>query len=250
MYKGIIVDDEPKAIKLLQDMLHEYCPELTIIGTAADTDVAYDLIHTQKPDILFLDIAMPRESGFDLLERLPNLDFEIIFVTGFDEYALQAIKFCALGYVVKPIQVAELVKAVNNAKRVVSLKDNHLANRQLLKMLKEPGNKKNRIGIPIASGIEFMATDQIVHCEGIKGCTKIFLQNGTNIISSYNLGEFIKLLKDYDFYAPHKSHLVNMDHIQRYHREGIIEMSNNSKVPVSRRRRQEFLELMKGRGVL
>ncbi|MFN0216895.1 MAG: LytR/AlgR family response regulator transcription factor, partial [Saprospiraceae bacterium] len=116
MITAILVDDEPKARAVLEETIRQYCPQVAVIGQADDAAEAYSLITEKHPQLVFLDIAMPRESGFDLLKRLPSLDFEIIFVTGFGDYTLDAIKFCAVGYVLKPIQTEELIAAVDNAR--------------------------------------------------------------------------------------------------------------------------------------
>ncbi len=245
MIKTVLIDDEPKALSVLQITLNELFPEIEIATIAHSADDAFEKIIDIKPDLIFLDIAMPKESGFDLLRRLPNLNFEIIFVTGFDEYALEALKFCAIGYVMKPIEDRELVIAVRNAmKRILEKKENE-RNQQLLQNIMNPGSLQNRIGIPTESGIDFVSTEQIVHCEGLDGCTKVVLNERKNMISSYNLGEFRKLLEPYGFYASHKSHLVNTLHIQSYDREGILKMKNGDTIPVSRRKRSEFLERIK-----
>jgi len=180
MITAILVDDEPKALKSLQDLLQKFCPDINIIGTAHSAAEAFDLITSKKPQLLFLDVAMPKESGFDLLQRLPSLDFELIFVTGFDKYAIDAFKFSAIGYILKPIETSDLIKAVHNASARIKLKTENHRNEQLL-------------------------------------------QNMTN--------------------AKSLSHLINLTHVKRFHREGTIFMADDSTIPVSRRRRAEFLEL-------
>ncbi len=245
MIRAILVDDEQSALGLLEDMLMELCPQIEIIAKANSAEDAFRLISAEEPDLIFLDVAMPKESGFDLLRRLPNLNFEIIFVTGFDSYAIEAIKFCAIGYILKPIQEAELIQAVAQAKKSISEKQQHNRNLQLIHNLLNPRSANNNIAIPTTAGLEFITTSDIVRCEGIQRCTKVIIKDRKAIISSYNLGDFRKLLENYGFFSPHKSHLINFAHIQRYDREGMLEMSDGMNVPVARRRRQEFLELLK-----
>lgn len=245
MIKAILVDDEPKAVSVLKSTLNELFPEIQISAMVHSAAEAYEKIIDEKPDLLFLDIAMPNDSGFDLLRRLPNLNFEIIFVTGFDEYALEAVKFCAIGYVMKPIQDRDFMIAVRNALKRISEKQENQRNKQLLKNIMNPGNLQNRIGIPTVTGIEFMPTDEIIRCEGLGGCTKVVLKERKNIISSYNLGVFKKLLEEYGFYTVHKSHLINTLHLKSYDREGVITMTNDDSIPVSRRKRNEFIERIK-----
>ena len=240
---AILIDDESKATKILQKMLEEFCPQVNVVATAESAVEAIPLIKRHQPDLLFLDIMMPEVSGFDLLRQLPNLDLEVIFVTSYDSFALDAIKFCAIGYVLKPIREVELITAVNQAQIKINDKKENLRNKQLLQNLINPTSPNNRIGIPTERGLEFMEAGKIIRCEGVQRCTKV-ISKDSSIVSSYNLGEFRKLLENYNFYAPHKSHLISLDHIIRYDKEGFIEMSDKEQIPVSRRRRQEFLEKM------
>ena len=242
MIRAVLIDDESKAIEVLKQKLHTYCPEIQVIGTASTTELAYDLITANHPQLVFMDIAMPKENGFDLLRRLPNLNFELIFVTGFDSFALDAIKFCAIGYVLKPIENEELIDAVGKARRRIVEKLNSERNQQLLENMLNPGNSRNRIGIPTEAGLEFIPTEDIIRCEGFQKYTKVIALGRKILLSSYNIGEFRKLLERYGFYAPHKSHLINLHHISRYDKEGIVTMSDDSHVPVSRRKKQEFMD--------
>lgn len=243
--RAIIIDDELKAIDMLDGLLKEFCPQVEILENASSVELGIQAIITHQPDLIFLDIEMPGGSGFDLLKRLPHLNFEIIFVTSHEDYALEAIKFCAIGYILKPIREIELISVVNQAQVKVNEKVENQRNKQLLQNLINPKSSTNRLGIPTSRGLDFVETGNIIRCEGIQRCTKVVLQNSQkSILSSYNLGEFRKLLESYNFYAPHKSHLISLDHIIRYDKEGTIEMSDGEIVPVARRRRQEFLEKM------
>ena len=241
---AIIIDDEQKAIQILSSFLLEYCPQVNIIDTANSLETGLHSITSHQPDLIFLDIEMPGGSGFDLLKKLPHLNFEIIFVTSHEDYAIEAIKFCAIGYILKPIREVELLAAVNQASFKISQKEENLRNKQLLQNLSNPLSQNNRIGIPTSRGLEFVETGAIIRCEGIQRYTKLILKDSKTILSSYNLGEFRKLLESYHFYSPHKSHLISLDHIIRYDKEGTIEMSDGIIVPVARRRRQDFLEKM------
>lgn len=240
---AILIDDESKATKVLHNMLEEFCPQVNVIATADSAAMAIPLITKLQPDLIFLDVMMPEATGFDLLKKLPTLDIEVIFVTSYDSFALDAIRFCAIGYILKPIRESELIASVNQAQVKINDKKENLRNKQLLQNLVNPSSPNNKIGIPTSRGLEFMEAGSIIRCEGIQRCTKVVNKNDS-ILSSYNLGEFRKLLDSYNFYAPHKSHLINLDHIVRYDKEGFIQMSDNEQIPVSRRRRQEFLEMM------
>lgn len=241
---AIIIDDEEKAVQILNSLIEEYCPQIKILDTANSLETGLQSIAIHQPDLVFLDIEMPQGSGFDLLKKLPHLNFEIIFVTSHEDYAVEAIKFCAIGYILKPIREIELLAAVNQANFRINLKEENFRNKQLLQNLKNPNSQNNRIGIPTSRGLEFVETGAIIRCEGVQRCTKLILTENKAILSSYNLGEFRKLLEAYHFYSPHKSHLISLNHIIRYDKEGTIEMTDGVTVPVARRRRQEFLEKM------
>lgn len=242
MIRAVLIDDEAKAVEVLKQKLGTYCPAIQIVGTAHSAAEGYDLITAIHPQLVFLDVAMPKENGFDLLRKLPNLNFELIFVTGFDSYALDAIKFCAIGYILKPIENEELIMATNKAISRIMEKMNQERNQQFLQNLLNPGNVQNRIGIPTETGLEFIPTEKIIRCEGYQKYTKVIALETKEILSSYNIGEFRKLLESYGFYSPHKSHLINLQHIKRYDKDGIVTMSDNSHVPVSRRKKQEFMD--------
>lgn len=240
---ALIIDDEEHAVSTLRQLLAEHCPRVNVLATAPEVDTGLELIDRHQPDLIFLDVVMPRKTGFDLVKELPPQHSpEIIFVTSFDTYALEAIRVCALAYIVKPISVSELVKAVELAQQRVGQRVSYERTRELLRNLSQPRSAANRIGIPSERGLEFVETGNIVRCEGLDGCTRIVIEGEKSFVSSYNLGEFRKLLEPYNFYAPHKSHLINLDKIVRYDKEGTILTSDGTGVPVSRRRRQDFLE--------
>jgi len=238
----LIVDDEEHARLTLKGKVETYCPNLEIIGLAEDADQAYQLILKHEPELVFLDVAMPRKSGFDLLKSLPEVNFEVIFVTGFDSYAIDAISFCAIGYILKPIQKETLINAVHHARERILGRQENIRNRELLQNISNPGNKSNKIGIPTSDGLEFVRTEAIVRCEGIQKCTRIYIDDGQSIVSSYNIGEYIRLLEPYGFFATHKSHLINLDFIKKYQKDGNAYLEDGSVVPVSKRRRTSFLE--------
>ncbi len=241
---AVLIDDEDKALQVLKQKLATYCPQIEVKGVASSSAEGYKLINSLKPQLVFLDVAMPEESGFDLLKRLPQLDFEIIFVTGFNNYALDAIRFSAIGYILKPVENEDLIAVVQKAVQRITEKLDSERNRRLLENLLNPGHVRNRIGIPTEAGLEFVPTDEIVRCEGFQKYTKVHILGRKETLSSYNIGEFRKLLENYGFFAIHKSHLINMLHIKRYDKEGTVFMVDGSPVPVSRRKKQEFLELL------
>jgi len=245
MTKVIIVDDERAARENVQRKLLELFPNLEIVGSASSAEEAYHAILQKQPDLLFLDITMPKESGFDLLKRLPSYDFELIFITGYDRYALDAIKFCAIGYVLKPIKNQEFIAATNNALLRIQNKNQNQKISQLLANLNKPLSLSNKLGIPTGEGLEFVAAEDIIRCEGVQKCTIMYSIDGRKLISSYNIGEYKKMLEPYGFFVVHKSHIINPKHLRKYHKEGTITMIDNSTVPVSKRKKSEFLGALK-----
>lgn len=245
--KVVIIDDEQNARDILEDKIQRFCPELNIVAVAESASAGYDTIKKHKPDLVFLDIAMPMESGFDMLNMFEEINFEIIFVTGYDQFAINAIEFSAIGYILKPVNAEELIKAVFNAKKRLKLKweNKHISN--LLSNLKHRSLSNHRIAIPSMQGIEFVIANDIIRFEGFQSLTTLYVVGGKKMVSSYNIGEFRKLLSKYNFFSPHRSHLINLDHIKKYLKEGTIIMADNSSVSVSRRKKSEFLEIFKGK---
>ena len=190
---------------------------------------------------------MPEMSGFDLLEKVGNPDFEIVFVTAFDSYAIDAIRYCAIGYLVKPIDTDDFVDAVDKAIQNIDQKTAFRKNKLLIENLRIPINQKKRIAISSAEGLEFVKVKDIIYCEGVKGYTKVNLANKKAILSTQSIGHFKKILDDQDFYMVHKSYIININHLEKYLNEGIAVLTGNFKIPVSRTRRSNFLETLKDR---
>ena len=242
LFQALIVDDEPKLREVLSIKLNQHCQEIKVLDTAANADEAFEKINLLKPNIVFLDIAMPGESGFELLNRFDHIEFEVIFVTGFNEYALDALKVSAVDYVLKPIKTEHLISAVEKAKE--RLLKNHKADRyDLLKHnVNNIGDQKTKIAIPETNSYEFITIADVIRCEGWQKYTKIYLVDGTCIISSYNIGVFKDMLENYGFYSTHKSHLINKSLIKKYLKEGVVILTDDSQVPVARRRKEDFME--------
>ncbi|MEE9438319.1 MAG: LytTR family DNA-binding domain-containing protein [Saprospiraceae bacterium] len=241
MYDAILIDDESKLLEVLKIKINKFCPEIKILDTAANVSKAYEKIMLLKPKLIFLDIAMPGESGFDLLQKFDTIDFEIIFVTGFNEFALDALKVSAVDYVLKPIQTESLISAVSKAKERIDNRSK-IAKYEILKHnLNHIGDQATKVAIPGANSYEFVKIADIIRCEGWQKYTKIILSNGSVIVSSYNIGVFRDMLDNYDFFSTHKSHLINNNHISKYTKDGTLQLSDGSTVPVARRRKDEFM---------
>jgi two-component system LytT family response regulator len=238
------VDDEPKALKNLEKRLAKYHPELEKIGAFNNPVKALEFIKENKPDLVFLDIEMPNLSGFDLLSAVPEPDFEIIFVTAYDQYAIDAFKHAAIGYIVKPIDPDELEQAIQKAKKNIELKVAKKNNKVLLDLLTQ---KNNTVSIPTSEGYIFVKIENIIRLEGMEGYTKIICCNGQEHISSYNIGRFKEIIGENPlFFQTHRSHIVNLQYVEKYLNEGYVILKDETPVPVSKSYRKELLNTLSG----
>lgn len=245
--RAYLVDDERKALAILRSKLERYCPQLTIVGESQSPKTAITEIQELKPDIIFLDISMPEMTGFDMLKSIPDPAFEIIFVTAYDEYAIEAIRHCAIGYIVKPADKDDLITAVHKAIQNVEHKDSLAKNKQLIANLGVQTFQKKKIVVPTQKGLEFIPIPSIIRCEGVDGYTKLYLEGGKSMLSSNSIGHFVKMLDNTLFYQVHKSHLINLDHIIAYLNEGYVQLTESNTVPVSRNKRSDFLNNFKSK---
>lgn len=233
---AILVDDETKALSMLESKLKSLFPQIRVIEKISDSERAIQRINELKPQLLFLDINMPNCTGFELLQHIYNPEFELVFVTAYDNYALEAIRHAAVGYVLKPVDEDQLAAATNKALNQIHQKAKPSTG----------GAEKaiSKISIPFNNGIALKSVKDIIRLEGFDGYTKIFLTTEV-ITSSYNIGLFNKMLVYSNFRMIHKSHLVNMDFVDKYLNEGIIVLSSGDKVPVSRSNKAEILNFFK-----
>ncbi|PWK29222.1 LytTR family two component transcriptional regulator [Arcicella aurantiaca] len=247
MFSAIIIDDESHARESLSTMLSLNCPDIQILGTASSASEGFQMITKHNPDLIFLDIEMPNGTGFDLLTRFVKPTFKVVFVTGFDQYALNAIKFSALDYLLKPINANELKEAVEKAKLQMTTQNGIGDLKNLLSTLQNPRSRKNKLAIPTQQGLEMIEIQEIIHCEAANGYTIIHLQEGKPLMSSRDLKTYQELLEDYDFYRIHDSHLIAHFHVQKVLNEdgGVAVMSNDSKLPIARRRKSDFMDWLK-----
>lgn len=233
----IIIDDEPKAIELLKDCLTDLYKNVTILGTYTSGSQALDALRENQCDIVFLDISMPGKSGLDLMKLLPNLESEVIFVTAHSDYALDAFKYSAAGYVLKPIDDAELATAVDNAiERII--------NKKLAQRSNTPAHNNvainPKIGIPNNNGIDYVNVNEILYFETLNKYTKVVTQH-SELLSSYNIGKFKDLLEAHAFYQVHRSYIINLNCIRRYESNGVVIMTDNKEIPVSKNVCEDFL---------
>ncbi|HVK49753.1 MAG TPA: LytTR family DNA-binding domain-containing protein [Pseudobacter sp.] len=213
MIKCIIIDDEPNSVEVLHEMLTRFCPVVSVAATADNIKTARDLIMTHQPDLIFIDIEMPFGNAFDLLNNLPSINFEVIFVTAFDNYALNAIKLSALDYLLKPVSIKDLQAAVMKAEEKIKSKNISSRIENLLYNLKSPPSSSKRLALPTFEGLIFLDTDDFVRLEASNNYTFIFLKDKSKIIVSRPLKEFESLLDMSNFSRVHHSHIINHNYI-------------------------------------
>ncbi|RYY23358.1 MAG: response regulator transcription factor [Chitinophagaceae bacterium] len=243
MITATIVDDEPDCCESLAILLERYCPEVKILDICHSAEAARKSIKEHSPRILFLDIEMPFQNGFELLEQLGTLNFEVIFTTSYDQYAIKAIRFSALDYLLKPVDREELQRAVQK----VSQRNHHLLPQQLdilLQRLKNPVVPITKIAIPTMEGLQLLAADSIISCESHSNYTYLFLKDKRKITASRGLKEIEEILEDYPFVRIHNSHLVNINEVDKYIKGegGYLIMSDGSSINVSRSRKDLLLK--------
>jgi two-component system, LytTR family, response regulator len=236
----IIVDDEINNVEFLSSLLMKHCDGINIVATALNAIEGIDLIEKYKPDLLFLDIQMPEKSGFDLLKSLPQINFEIIFITAFDQYGIQAIKFSALDYLLKPVIIDELKLAVQKAREKIIAKQKNASIENLLDYISSSPKETPKIALPTLSETRYVKIDDIVRCEASDNYTTFYLQNDEKILVCKTLKEYADLLVPYNFIRTHQSHLVNINFIKSLLKEdgGVLLLTNLVKIPISRQNRE------------
>jgi two-component system LytT family response regulator len=248
MIKTILVDDEPRGLSALKRLLELYCPDVRIIGEYSDTSTAILQIQLLEPELVFLDIAMPDRNGFDLLNELSPVRFEIIFVTAHNDYTIQAFKYSAVDYLLKPVEEDLLIEAVRRAAQRITSKasanqiETFLYN---LRKLQTPAEMK--LCIPDMKGFRVIDLNDIIYCESESSYTIFHLQTGQPITASKSIVEYELLLEQNGFCRIHKSFLVNLRHIREYIRGegGSIMLTNDKTIEVSRRKKEVFIAKMK-----
>jgi two-component system LytT family response regulator len=246
--KALIVDDETDGRNVLKKLLESFCPEIEVIAEASNIQQAYELIHDTNPEVVFLDIQMPGGNGFELLKKLVNISFEVVFVTSYDQYAIEAIKFSALDYLLKPIEVQELRKAVDRINLVIDKKNSRQL--QFVNVIDYVENRSidKKIIVHHHDKVILLALSDITHMEGERNYTLIYTADKSKYTSSKNLGEFEEMLENYPmFFRIGKSCICNLNHISNYTKGEpcIVNIANHFQIEISRRKKQEFLQKMK-----
>ncbi|AXY72850.1 DNA-binding response regulator [Paraflavitalea soli] len=243
---AVIIEDEPNNLENLQAILTNWCPAVQVVGTAATVAEAIAVINTQQPQLLFLDIQLEDRSGFEVLKGLDHLDFEVVFVTAYDQYGIQAIKFSALDYLLKPIDIRELQQAVEKAREKIMAKQHNGNLENLLNFVRRSGIDMPRIALPTLQETRYVKVNEILRCEASNNYTNFHLRSGETILVCKTLKEFAELLKPYDFHRTHQSHLVNLPYVKSLLREdgGVLLMEDGAKVPVSRQNMESIKQAL------
>jgi two-component system LytT family response regulator len=238
----IIIDDEKHCIKTLSGLMETYHSEIKIVATCLESTKAFDLIREYKPDFIFLDIEMPLLNGFDLLSKFTHLDFDVIFTTAYDSYAIKAIKFSALDYLLKPVDKDELGTAIEKIKNKMGF-----ISKTQIDMASALNNKQlpDTIALPTMDGLTFTSVNDIIHCCADGSYTRVYMQDKSEILLSKTLGDVDELLSDYNFFRIHHSSLINLKEVKKYIRGegGEVVMSNGKNLMVARTRKTDFLNI-------
>lgn len=246
MLTAVIVEDEKRSRESLKGLLSLYCKNISVVAEADGVQSGIDALRKNNPDILFLDIQMPDGSGFKLLESIGNINFSIIFTTAYDQFAIKAIKFSAIDYLLKPIFPDDLIEAVKKAEKSILTKKTQQNVEVLLENFRKPESEPPKIVLSTAERINVVKVKDIIRCESDNYYTNYFFIDGKQLLVSKTLKENEELLSDYNFIRPHKSHLINVIYIKSYnkHDGGSIVMTDGSVVPVSRRKKEKILEII------
>ena len=246
MIRSVIIDDEQPARDSLKNYLNEFCPEVEIIAMADSVETGLEVIRKLAPKLVFLDIEMLDGNGFDLLRQLESINFKIIFVTAFTDYAINAIKFHAVDYLVKPVNITELKNAVEKVSEEL---EQHIFSQnleELKKYLHNPEEKVRKIVIPDVKGFVVIELQQILFCEADGYCTNFILTDGRKITSSRNLKYYEEMMTDLNFLRVHHSFLINVRYIMSYLHEGTIILKGNKNVPLGNSYKKKFMEIFEG----
>lgn len=244
MIKAIIVDDEKNSIEVLEWLLTTYCPDVKVIATCGSAEEGMKAIDQQKPDLLFLDIEMPKMNGFDMLEQLKNISFDIVFITAYDNFAVRAFKYAALNYLLKPVDPDELVATIQRHKE----KKQPTSNEQLSILFQNLINKEanvERIALSTKDGLMFVQAKNIVYCEAESNYTKVVMNDGQKIVVAKTLKDLDETLVGSNFFRIHNSFLININHVVKFIREdgGYVEMLDKTQITISRSKKDAFFQL-------
>lgn len=244
MIKAIIIEDEQRNRDYLYSLLSTHFKNINVLAVCKNAEEGKAAIDGVHPDLVFSDIELENRSVFDMLQKLATIDFEIIFTTAYEKYAIQAIKFSALDYLLKPFSLGDLSEAVNHYLQKQNKKQNSHQFEALFHNLKNMQKDSKKIALPTLSGLIVIPVNEIIRCEANVNYTTFFFAGKNKMIVAKTLKEFEELLNEYDFIRIHNSHLINLHHVKNYTKGegGIVLMADGSQVDVSRRKKDEFLK--------
>lgn len=246
MMRTVVIDDEPNARQVVKNILTQFCPSVEIIGEAENVADGVALINDSKPDLVLLDIRMPDGTGFNVLKKVNKLDFHFIFITAHEEYAIQAIKQSALDYIVKPINVNELVAAVEKAELAQPAEKQIEKSLEVLTFNQSNVNSEKRLVLNTHDSIYIVKVQDIISCKADRNYTEVNLLNQNKLVISKTLKDIEEMLDGCGFFRSHQSYLINLKYISHYEKGlgGTIIMQDNSRIPVSSRKKDSFIQLM------
>lgn len=242
----VIVEDEFHSRETLKSFLKEYCPEVEVKDTAATVEDAVEKISQQRPDLVFMDIELQTGTGFDVLQKIRHLDFHLIFTTAFEHYAIKAIKFSSIDYLLKPIDLEELIASVQKAKKLIESESRQNLLENLLSNIQSSSSENRKICLSTSEGVEFIPTREILFCEANGSYTDFHLTDRRKLVVSKNLKEYENMLQESNFMRVHNSFLINLGEVKKYVRAegGYIVMNNDKQVSISPGKRDDFLKRM------
>ena len=238
--KAIIIDDEQNAGEGLKHLINLYVDDVKVCGVANSAKQGIELIKKHSPDLVFLDVEMPGGSGFNMLEQMKTIDFQIIITTGYDHYAIKAIKYSALDYLVKPIDIDELVKAVSKARKKSGIPQPESESKE--QPVSYELTRSKRIALPTIKGLCMVRSCDIISVEADGNCACISMANGNRMLITKSIGEISEMLDEAPFFRAHRSHIINLDYVREYlkGKGGTVLMSDGSSIHVSPLRKEAF----------
>lgn len=244
--RSVIVEDEKHSRESLKNLIEEFCVDIEVVGLASSVSEAVNTISSLKPDVVFLDIELQTGTGFDVLNQLSAFNFEVIFTTAFDQYAIKAVKFSSLDYLLKPIDLEELQSAVTKAR---TKKNQDIYKKQLETLMLNLKQRKptlNKICLATSDGFEFIEINDILYCKAEGSYTKFILKNNESLLVSKHLKEYENMLLEQDFMRVHNSFLINLKEVKKYIKSdgGYIIMNNNDTVSISRSKKEDFIQVI------
>jgi two-component system LytT family response regulator len=242
LLKTIIVDDEKPSREALGKYLADYCADVEVLASCNSVKTAYTAINRFEPHLVFLDIEMPGKNGFDLLQMFNPINFKVVFITAYADYAIRAFRFSATDYLLKPLSIDELVEAVNKVRAEISTVTGNLNLKKLVESMTQKRDEFRQLVVSDSSGFKVLETSEIIMCEADGYCTHFFMSSNGQITSSKNLKHYEELLSGQGFIRVHNSYMINLSHLKSYSNQGEILLTRNLTCPLGNAFKQRFLE--------